>query len=317
MKRLMIVVPCFNEEEVFPTSSKELIAVVENLIKKEKISGDSGILFVNDGSRDRTWELISEAYKESKYVYGLNLAGNVGHQNALLAGLNTVKDICDISVSIDADLQDDVGVIEEMIDKYYAGADIVYGVRSERKTDSFFKRFTAQSFYKFMSAMGVKSVYNHADFRLMSARAMQALSLYKERNLFLRGIVPKLGYKTDCVYYARKKRLAGESKYPLKKMLSFAFDGITSFSIKPITMVTVLGAAIIACSVIAFIYTLISYFLGHTVPGWSSLMISIWFLGGVQLLSVGIVGQYVGKTYIESKERPRYNIEEFLNHKKD
>lgn len=317
MKRLMIVVPCFNEEEVFPTSSKELIAVVENLIKKEKISGDSGILFVNDGSRDRTWELISEAYKESKYVYGLNLAGNVGHQNALLAGLNTVKDICDISVSIDADLQDDVGVIEEMIDKYYAGADIVYGVRSERKTDSFFKRFTAQSFYKFMSAMGVKSVYNHADFRLMSARAMQALSLYKERNLFLRGIVPKLGYKTDCVYYARKERMAGESKYPLKKMLYFAFDGITSFSIKPITMVTVLGAAIIACSVIAFIYTLISYFLGHTVPGWSSLMISIWFLGGVQLLSVGIVGQYVGKTYIESKERPRYNIEEFLNHKKD
>lgn len=317
MKRLMIVVPCFNEEEVFPTSSKELIAVVENLIKKEKISGDSGILFINDGSRDRTWELISEAYKESKYVYGLNLAGNVGHQNALLAGLNTVKDICDISVSIDADLQDDVGVIEEMIDKYYAGADIVYGVRSERKTDTFFKRFTAQSFYKFMSAMGVNSVYNHADFRLMSARAMQALSLYKERNLFLRGIVPKIGYKTDCVYYARKERLAGESKYPLKKMLSFAFDGITSFSIKPITMVTVLGAAIIACSVIAFVYTLISYFLGHTVPGWSSLMISIWFLGGVQLLSVGIVGQYVGKTYIESKERPRYNIEEFLNHDKD
>ena len=316
MKRLMIVVPCFNEEEVFPTSSKELISVVENLIKKEKISADSGILFVNDGSRDRTWELISEAYKESKYVYGLNLAGNVGHQNALLAGLNTVKDICDISISIDADLQDDVGVIEEMIDKYYAGADIVYGVRSERKTDSFFKRFTAQTFYKFMSAMGVKSVYNHADFRLMSARAMQALSLYKERNLFLRGIVPKIGYKTDCVYYARKQRLAGESKYPLKKMLSFAFDGITSFSIKPITMVTVLGAAIIACSVIAFIYTLISYFLGHTVPGWSSLMISIWFLGGVQLLSVGIVGQYVGKTYIESKERPQYIIEEFLNHDK-
>ena len=317
MKRLMIVVPCFNEEEVFPTSSKELISVVENLIKKEKISADSGILFVNDGSRDRTWELISEAYKESKYVYGLNLAGNVGHQNALLAGLNTVKDICDISISIDADLQDDVGVIEEMIDKYYAGADIVYGVRSERKPDSFFKRFTAQTFYKFMSAMGVKSVYHHADFRLMSARDMQALSLYKERNLFLRGIVPKIGYKTDCVYYARKQRLAGESKYPLKKMLSFAFDGITSFSIKPITMVTVLGAAIIACSVIAFIYTLISYFLGHTVPGWSSLMISIWFLGGVQLLSVGIVGQYVGKTYIESKERPRYNIEEFLNHDKD
>lgn len=317
MKRLMIVVPCFNEEKVFPSSAERLIAVIENLINKEKISADSGILFVNDGSRDRTWELISKAFKASKYVYGLNLAGNVGHQNALLAGLNTVKDICDLSVSIDADLQDDVGVIEEMIDKYYAGADIVYGVRSERKTDSFFKRFTAQSFYKFMSAMGVKSVYNHADFRLMSARAMQELSLYKERNLFLRGIVPKIGYKTDCVYYARKERTAGESKYPLKKMLSFALDGITSFSIKPITMVALLGAIIIACTVIAFIYTLISYFLGHTVPGWSSLMISIWFLGGVQLFSIGIVGQYVGKTYIESKERPRYNIEEFLDHGKD
>lgn len=317
MKRLMIVVPCFNEEKVFPSSAERLIAVIENLINKEKISADSGILFVNDGSRDRTWELISKAFKASKYVYGLNLAGNVGHQNALLAGLNTVKDICDISVSIDADLQDDVGVIEEMIDKYYAGADIVYGVRSERKTDSFFKRFTAQSFYKFMSAMGVKSVYNHADFRLMSARAMQELSLYKERNLFLRGIVPLIGYKTDCVYYSRKPRTAGESKYPLKKMLSFALDGITSFSIKPITLVALLGAIIIACTVIAFIYTLISYFLGHTVPGWSSLMISIWFLGGVQLFSIGIVGQYVGKTYIESKERPRYNIEEFLDHGKD
>ena len=316
MKRLMIVVPCFNEEEVFPTSTKELIAVVENLIEIGKISADSGILFVNDGSRDRTWELISKAHKESKYIYGLNLAGNVGHQNALLAGLNTVKDFCDISISIAAVLQDDVGVIEEMIDKYYAGADIVYGVRSERKADSFFKRFTAQSFYKFMSAMGVKSVHNHADFRRMSARAMQALSLYKERNLFLRGIVPQIGYKTDCVYYSRKPRTAGESKYPLKKMLSFAFDGITSFSIKPIKMVTALGAVIIACSLIAFIYTLISYFMGHTVPGWSSLMISIWFLGGVQLLSIGIVGQYVGKTYIESKERPQYIIEEFLNQEK-
>lgn len=317
MKRLMIVVPCFNEEDVFPTSAEQLITLVEKLIDKEKISRDSGILFVNDGSRDRTWELICKAHKSSKYVYGLNLAGNVGHQNALLAGLNTVKDICDISISIDADLQDDIGVIEEMIEKYYDGADIVYGVRNERKTDSFFKRFTAQAFYKFMSAMGVKSVYNHADFRLMSARAMQALSLYKERNLFLRGIVPRIGYKTDCVYYARKPRTAGESKYPFKKMLSFALDGITSFSIKPIKLVAALGVVIIFCSVIAFIYTLISYFLGHTVPGWSSLMISIWFLGGVQLLSIGIVGQYVGKTYIESKKRPRYNIEEFLNHEKD
>ena len=317
MNRLMIVVPCFNEEEVFPTSVKHLIATVEDLIKKEKIGPNSGILFVNDGSCDRTWELISEAYKKSKYVYGLNLASNVGHQNALLAGLNTVKDICDISVSIDADLQDDVNVIEEMIDKYLDGADIVYGVRKERNNDTFFKRFTAQSFYKLMSAMGVKSVYNHADFPLMSSRAMQALSLYKERNLFLRAIVPKIGYKTDCVYYVRKQRMAGKSKYPLKKMLSFALDGITSFSIKPITMVAILGAFIIAASIIAFIYTLVSFFIGNTVPGWASLMISIWFLSGAQLLSIGIVGQYVGKTYIESKERPRYNIEEFLNHEKD
>lgn len=317
MNRLMIVVPCYNEEEVFPATVKALISTIEDLIKKEKIAKNSGILFVNDGSRDRTWELISNAYKNSKYVYGLNLAANVGHQNALLAGLNTVKDICDISVSIDADLQDDVNVIEEMLDKYYDGADIVYGVRNERKTDTFFKRFTAQTFYKLISAMGVKSVYNHADFRLMSSRAMQALSLYKERNLFLRAIVPKLGYKTDCVFYVRKPRTAGKSKYPLKKMLSFALDGITSFSIKPITMVAILGVIIIAASIIALIYTLISFFVGNTVPGWSSLMISIWFLGGTQLLSIGIVGQYVGKTYIESKERPRYNIEEFLNHDKD
>lgn len=314
MQRLMIVVPCYDEEAVFPDSAEQLIAVIEDLIEKEKVRPDSGILFVNDGSRDRTWELICEAHKSSKYIYGLNLSGNVGHQNALLAGLNTVKDICDMSVSIDADLQDDVGVIEEMVDKYRAGADIVYGVRSERKTDSFFKRFTAHAFYKFMSAMGVKSVYNHADFRLMSARAMQALSQYKERNLFLRGIVPGIGYKTDCVYYARQARTAGESKYPLKKMLSFALDGITSFSIKPITMVAVFGGIIIACSVAALIYTLISYFMGKTVAGWASLMISIWFLGGVQLLSIGIVGQYVGKTYMESKERPRYNIQEFLTH---
>lgn len=312
-----MIVPCFNEEAVFPSSAEQLIGVVDTLVKKGKISADSGILFVNDGSRDRTWELIQAAYHASPYVYGLNLAGNVGHQNALLAGLNTVKDICDLSISIDADLQDDIGAIEEMVDKYYAGADIVYGIRSDRKTDSFFKRFTAQSFYRFMSAMGVKLVYNHADFRLMSARAMKALSGYRECNLFLRGIVPLLGYKTDCVYYARKPRMAGESKYPLKKMLSFAWDGITSLSIKPITVVVILGAVIIFCTVIAFLYTLIAFFEGRTVPGWSSLMISIWFLGGVQLFSIGIIGQYVGKTYMESKERPRYHIEKFLDHEKD
>lgn len=316
MKLLMIVVPCYNEEEVLCDTAKQLTGVIENLMRKGKITQNSGILFVNDGSRDKTWELITEANKTNKYVYGLNLAANVGHQNALLAGLNTVKDICDIAISIDADLQDDINVIEQMVDKYYEGAEIVYGVRNDRKSDSFFKRFTAQSFYRFMSLMGVDTVYNHADFRLMSKPTLNELSNYSERNLFLRGIVPQIGYKTDFVYYARKPRTAGKSKYSLKKMLSFALDGITSFSIKPIKLVAALGAVIILCTVIAFIYTLISYFAGHTVAGWSSLMISIWFLGGVQLFSIGIVGQYVGKTYIETKQRPRYNIKEFLDNEK-
>lgn len=316
MKRLMIVVPCFNEQEVLYDTAKQLTEVIENLIRKRKITQNSGILFVNDGSRDKTWKLIAKANKTNKYVYGLNLAANVGHQNALLAGLNTVKDICDIAISIDADLQDDINVIEQMVDKYYEGAEIVYGVRNDRKSDSFFKRFTAQAFYKFMSLMGVDTVYNHADFRLMSQPALNELSAYGERNLFLRGIVPQIGYKTDSVYYARKPRTAGESKYSLKKMLSFALDGITSFSIKPIKLVAALGAVIILCTAVAFIYTLISYFSGDTAAGWSSLMISIWFLGGVQLFSIGIVGQYVGKTYIETKQRPRYNIKEFLDNEK-
>ena len=316
MKRLMIVVPCFNEQEVLYDTAKQLTEVIENLIRKRKITQNSGILFVNDGSRDKTWKLIAKANKTNKYVYGLNLAANVGHQNALLAGLNTVKDISDIAISIDADLQDDINVIEQMVDKYYEGAEIVYGVRNDRKSDSFFKRFTAQAFYKFMSLMGVDTVYNHADFRLMSQPALNELSNYGERNLFLRGIMPQIGYKTDFVYYARKPRTAGESKYSLKKMLSFALDGITSFSIKPIKLVAALGAVIILCTAVAFIYTLISYFSGDTAAGCSSLMISIWFLGGVQLFSIGIVGQYVGKTYIETKQRPRYNIKEFLDNEK-
>lgn len=314
MQRLMIVVPCYNEEEILPYSTEKLTEVIKNLIKKSKIASNSGILFVNDGSKDKIWEIIQNEYAKNPYVYGLGLAGNVGHQNALFAGLQTAVEICDFSISIDADLQDDIEVIEQMVDEYLSGADIVYGVRSERKTDTFFKRFTAQSFYRIMEMMGVKTVYNHADFRLMSARAMKQLGQYKERNLFLRGMVPLIGYKTATVTYARKERLAGESKYPLKKMLSFAWDGITSFSIKPISMIMAFGGVIVACSVIAFIYTLVSYFMGHVSPGWSSLMISIWFLGGVQLLFIGVVGQYVGKTYIESKERPRYNVEKFLNH---
>lgn len=316
MQRLIIVVPCYNEEEILPYSIEKLTGVIKNLIEKSKIASNSGILFVNDGSRDGTWEIIQNEYAKNPYVYGLGLAGNVGHQNALFAGLQTAAEICDFSISIDADLQDDIEVIEQMVDEYLSGADIVYGVRSERKTDTFFKRFTAQLFYRIMEMMGVKTVYNHADFRLMSARAMKQLGQYKERNLFLRGMVPLIGYKTATVTYARKERLAGESKYPLKKMLSFAWDGITSFSIKPISMIMAFGGVIVVCSVIAFIYTLVSYFMGHVSPGWSSLMISIWFLGGVQLLFIGVVGQYVGKTYIESKERPRYNVEEFLNHEK-
>ena len=314
MQRLIIVVPCYNGEEILPYSIEKLTGVIKNLIEKSKIASNSGILFVNDGSRDGTWEIIQNEYAKNPYVYGLGLAGNVGHQNALFAGLQTAAEICDFSISIDADLQDDIEVIEQMVDEYLSGADIVYGVRSERKTDTFFKRFTAQLFYRIMEMMGVKTVYNHADFRLMSARAMKQLGQYKERNLFLRGMVPLIGYKTATVTYARKERLAGESKYPLKKMLSFAWDGITSFSIKPISMIMAFGGVIVACSVVAFIYTLVSYFMGHVSPGWSSLMISIWFLGGVQLLFIGVVGQYVGKTYIESKERPRYNVEKFLNH---
>ena len=316
MDRLGIVVPCYNEEEVLKIASEALRGVLNDLIGKGKISPDSFVMFVNDGSKDATWSLIEEEH--SLYpdkVFGVKLAGNVGHQYALTAGLNTAKDMCDMSVSIDADLQDDVTVIEEMVDKYHEGKDIVYGVRKKRTTDSFFKRTTAQGFYKFMSAMGVKTVYNHADFRLMSRRAMEQFSEYKEANLFIRGIVPLIGYETDCVYYDRKERVAGESKYPLKKMLALAFNGISSFSVKPISLITSLGAIIIFLSVCAAIYALVSYFCGRVVQGWTSLILSIWFLGGVQLLCIGLIGQYIGKIYIESKHRPRYNIEKVLSDK--
>ena len=312
MNRLMIVVPCFNEQEVLPITIPALTKVVDDMVQKGKVADDSGILLVNDGSRDGTWQIIEEAHKTNKYVYGLSLAANAGHQNALLAGLEAAADICDMTVSIDADLQDDVAVIEQMVDCYIKGAEVVYGVRSERKADSFFKRKTAQGFYKTMSLLGAKTVYNHADFRLMSKRAMECLKGFKERNMFLRGIVAQMGLKSDTVYYSRGKRVAGESKYPLKKMISFAWEGITSFSIKPITLISWLGLIIILCSIVAFVYILGSYFLGNTSPGWASLMASIWFLGGVQLFSIGVVGQYVGKTYIESKARPRYVVDKFL-----
>ena len=313
MERLAIVVPCYNEEEVLEMSSEALREVLNDLIDKRKIAVDSFVMFVNDGSKDRTWELIESEHEKYPYqVYGVKLAKNVGHQYALTAGLITAADLCDICVSIDADLQDDVSVIEYMVDKYHDGCDIVYGVRKERKTDTFFKRFTAQSFYKLMAHMGVNTVYNHADFRLMSCRALRQFSNYREYNLFLRGIVPLIGYKTDCVYYDRKERAAGVSKYPLKKMLALAFDGISSFSTRPIDLILTVGFIIVFLSFIALIYALVSYFTGNVEPGWTSLIISIWFLGGLQLLAIGLVGKYVGKTYIEVKHRPRYNIEKVL-----
>lgn len=313
MDRLAIVVPCYNEEEVLKIASGALREVLSDLAAKNKIAPDSFILFVNDGSRDRTWELIEEEHRlYPDQIRGVKLAGNVGHQFALTAGLLTAMERSDVTVSIDADLQDDVAVIEEMIDKFHQGSDIVYGVRRERKSDTFFKRTTAQAFYKLMALMGVRTVYNHADFRLMSKRAVEHFSRFKETNLFLRGMMPLIGYQTDSVYYDRKERVAGESKYPLKKMLALAFNGISSFSVKPISMILGLGLFIIICSMLAAVYALISYFTGSVVPGWTSLILSIWFLGGLQLMAIGMVGQYIGKIYMEVKQRPRYNIEKIL-----
>ena len=314
MDRLAIVVPCYNEEPMLKLSSEALRGVIKDLIAKGKVSDDSFVMFVNDGSKDKTWDLIEEEHNlYPDIVKGVKLAGNVGHQYALTAGLLTAKDMSDVTISIDADLQDDVSVIEEMIDKFHEGKDIVYGVRKKRKTDTFFKRTTAQGFYKFMSMMGVKTIYNHADFRLMSKRAVEQYSKYEESNLFIRGIIPLIGYETDSVYYDRIERVAGESKYPLKKMIALAFNGISSLSVKPITMITGLGLIIILLSILAAIYAFVSYARGVTVPGWTSLILSIWFLGGVQLLCIGLIGQYIGKIYIEVKHRPRYNIEKVLS----
>ena len=317
MKRLMIVVPCYNEQEVFENTLEALSNLLFDLIKKGKIAKNSGIMFVDDGSRDDTRRLITDAYKKYSHVYAVNLAGNVGHQNALVAGLQTAADLCDVTVTIDADLQDDVLAIEEMVDKFNQGCDVVYGVRNNRKSDSFFKRTTANAFYRVMKWLGAKTVDNHADFRLLSTRAVKTLLQYEERNLFLRGIVTQLGYKTDCVYYSRQKRMAGKTKYPFRKMLSFAVEGITSFSVKPLKMIMALGLFIILCSLLAIVYVLVSFFGGNADAGWPSLMISIWFLGGVQLFSIGLVGEYIGKIYLETKKRPRFNIEELLIHNED
>lgn len=311
--RLAIVVPCFNEDEVLVETTNRLTQILESLIDDNMISADSYILYVNDGSRDNTWELISKLHV-NKYVNGVNLSGNVGHQNALVAGLTTAVDQADMIVTIDADLQDDVNAIKEMVLEYHKGNDIVYGVRSSRETDTWFKRTTAQGFYSLMKNLGVKSVYNHADFRLMSQRAVKALLSYNERNLFLRGIVPLIGYNTTNVYYKRAERFAGESKYPLTKMLAFAFDGITSFSIKPVHFVIYLGMLFLLVSVGIFIWVISMYAKDNVVPGWSSIMISLWFCSGCLLIGLGIVGEYIGKIYIEVKQRPRFNIQNILFH---
>lgn len=307
---LYIVVPCYNEEAVLRETSKQLLALFEKMRADSLIDSLSRIVFVDDGSYDRTWELISGLAAEYDEIYGIKLAKNAGHQNALFAGLMTVKDSCECVISIDADLQDDINAIPEMINKFNSGCDVVYGVRSDREKDSFFKRFTAVGFYKLMRFLGVNIVYNHADYRLMSARALNALSQFGEVNMFLRGMVPLVGYKSDIVYYSRGERFAGESKYPLRKMLSFAFDGITSFSITPIRMISVIGTVSFLISVVMAVYTLVQKLTGHAGMGWASIMMSIWFIGGMILLSLGLIGEYIGKIYKEVKRRPRYIIEE-------
>lgn len=312
MKTIYFVIPCYNEEEVLPETSKRLLEKINYLIEQNKISKESKVVFVDDGSRDRTYEIITELHAQNSVLCGVKLSHNQGHQNALLAGLMTAKDKCDAAISLDADLQDDINVIDEFVDKFIEGCDIVYGVRSSRKTDTAFKRTTALAFYKIMKFLGVEVVYNHADYRLMSKRALEALSEYKEVNLFLRGIVPLIGFKTATVEYERFERFAGESKYPLKKMVAFAVDGITSFSVKPIRMVFSLGVVIFLCSIAVLIYSFIRWALGHTVAGWTTTVVSIWALGGIQLLSLGLVGEYIGKIYKEVKARPKFNIEETI-----
>lgn len=312
MNRLSIIVPCYYEEAVLPETTKRLLKLLEELINDNIISSDSYILYVNDGSQDRTWALIEEYHSLYKHIKGVNLAGNVGHQNALIAGLSVALNSCDIAVTIDADLQDDVNAIRDMVKKYDEGSDIVYGVRASRKTDTWFKRATAQGFYRIMKFLGVKSVYNHADYRLMSKRAVQYLLSFRERNIFLRGLVPLIGYKTDCVYYDRAERFAGESKYPLRKMLTFAFDGITSFSVVPVHMVLIMGLLFLLVAFCILIWVGYLIITGGTIRGWASLMLSIWFCSGCLLVGMGIVGEYIGKIYIEVKDRPRYNIEKSL-----
>lgn len=312
MDSLYIVVPCYNEQEVLHETTKRLIDKLNRMIAEGLVSQDSRIMYVDDGSKDRTWQIIEELHESDPRVLGVKLSRNRGHQNALLAGLMTAKDMCDVTISMDADLQDDIEVLDEFVQKYREGCDIVYGVRNNRDTDTGFKRGSAQAFYKLLKFFGVDSVYNHADYRLMSKRALMGLAEFGEVNLFLRGIVPQIGYQTAVVEYSRGERFAGESKYPLKKMLGFAFDGITSFSIKPIRMIMGVGLVIFIVSLAMLIYSLVVYFAGQTESGWPSMIMSIWLLGGLQLLAIGIIGEYVGKAYMETKKRPKYIIEAVL-----
>ncbi|MBY0092106.1 glycosyltransferase family 2 protein [Priestia megaterium] len=309
---LTIVVPCYNEEEVFTETSFQLTTVVKELINERLVSSESTILFVDDGSKDSTWSLIEKESCSNLFVKGLKLARNVGHQNALLAGLEAAHKQSDCVISIDADLQDDISVIRTFIEKYWLGYEVVYGVRDSRETDTFFKRTTAVGFYRFMNKLGIQLVQNHADFRLMSKRALGELMKYKEGNVFLRGLVPLVGFRSTEVTYDRKERTAGESKYPLKKMLAFAFDGITSFSVAPIRLLTLLGGASFLFSIAFGIYALIQKYLDHTQIGWTSLILSIWFVGGLQLMGMGLVGEYIGKIFNEVKQRPKYAIERDL-----
>ena len=306
---LYIIIPCYNEEEVLPKTLPLFEKKLLGLIEKNEISNKSRLLFVNDGSRDKTWEFIKQ-YSKKEHIEGISQSRNRGHQNAVLAGMMFSKEYADIIISIDCDGQDDINAMDKMIADYKEGFEIVYGVRSSREKDSFFKRFTAESFYKLLKAFGVEVVFNHADYRLMSKKALNAFADFKEVNLFLRGLVPLLGFKTSTVEYVREKRLAGESKYPLKKMLGLAIDGITSLSIKPLRMITSLGFITSILSFIAIIWIIISHIAAKTVPGWASLASIVCFLGGIQLLSIGIIGEYVGKNYLESKRRPRYIISE-------
>ena len=309
---LYLVIPCYNEQEVLHETARRLREKMESLMEREMISRESRIMFVNDGSRDRTWEIIRELHESDPIYQGVKLSRNRGHQNALLGGLMTAKEYADMVISMDADLQDDIDVVDQFVEKYYEGCEIVYGVRSARKTDTFFKRFTAEGFYKLINFMGGEVVFNHADYRLMSRRALDELAKYKEVNLFLRGIVPMIGFQTGIVTYERHERFAGESKDPLKKMLALAVDGITSLSIKPIRAIVLLGMLIFLCSIAMLIYSLVQHFLGNTSIGWTSLIVSIWAIGGLQLLAIGVIGEYIGKIYLETKERPKYIIEEVL-----